>query len=423
MRICVFEDGGCSGLEPLSLTRPVFDLRCGALSLLERQVRCFRATETGALVRPFLADLCRVTHPAMSVNDAVWVQRSPVVLVNARWLPDADEPDPAGRPQVGMVDDQIAYIVPPNGADVAPQSLVWRLEEWKRTLPRCGAGGSLIAYPWDLVERNGDALRQDFVLWKDKQAPTPPPAGVAVVGPTNLVRIDPAAVVEPMVVIDATKGPVIIDRGAVLQAFTRLEGPCYVGPDSQIIGAKVRYSSIGPNCRVGGEVECSILHGHANKAHDGFLGHSYLAEWVNIGAGTQVSDLRTDYGPVVFRVGGRTIDSGLKKVGAFFGDHAKTSISALVNTGTIVGPFGQLFANGGLLPRLVPGFCRVAHGRLQERTDLREMFETAAVVMGRRGREWTATHAEFFLALYEMTEAERRQSIREVEQRRLRRVV
>ena len=111
------------------------------------------------------------------------------------------------------------------------------------------------------------------------------------------------------------------------------------------------------------------------------------------------------------------------KVGAYFGDHAKTSISALLNTGTMAGPFSQFLANGGLLPRVVPAFCRVAHGRLQERADLREMFDTAAVVMGRRGQAWTETHAEFFLGLYERTEDERQQLIREADQRRLRRVV
>jgi hypothetical protein len=165
------------------------------------------------------------------------------------------------------------------------------------------------------------------------------------------------------------------------------------------------------------------MHGYANKAHDGFLGHSYVGEWVNLAAGTQVSDLRADYGVIRFRVGGRTIDSGLIKAGAYFGDHTKTSVDALINTGTMSGPFSQLLANGGLLPRVVPAFCRVAHGRLQERSDLREMFDTAAVMMGRRQKEWTAEHAEMFLALYARTEESRRQTIREADQRRLRRVV
>ncbi len=328
MRICVFEDAGCANLEPLALTRPAFDLRCGATTLLERQMRRLGATTVAAQVRPFLADLCRFMHPEMSVNDPAWLRRGPVVLVNARWLPDLGDPIPADKPAVGLVDDRAVYVVLPDGAaDAAPETLPWRLEEWKRSLPHQDAGGALIDYPWDLVEHNAGALHQDFLHGSAARESSPLPAGVAVVGSADQVRIDPSAHVEPMVVIDATKGPVMIDRDALVQAFSRLEGPCYVGPGSHILGAKLHGGSIGPNCRVGGEVEASILHGHTNKAHDGFLGHSYVGEWANLGTGTQVSDLRTDYGAIAFRIGGRTIDSGLLKVGAFLGDHAKTSIA------------------------------------------------------------------------------------------------
>jgi UDP-N-acetylglucosamine diphosphorylase/glucosamine-1-phosphate N-acetyltransferase len=424
MRICVYEDAECSRLEPLTLARPTFDLRCGASSLLDRQVRRFAASEVGVLVRPMLADLCRLAHPEIKVNDAAWLRRGPTVLVNARWLCGA-KLALTGGPEVGVVNDHIAYVVAPDGEtiDAHLESLSWRLNEWKQTLPRRSAGGSLIAYPWDLVERNGEALGQDYSDWDAERERAPLPTGATIIGPAEQVLIDPAARVEPLVVLDATKGPVLIDRRAVVQAFSRLEGPCYVGPDSHIMGAKLRGGSIGPQCRVGGEVEASILHGHANKAHDGFLGHSYVGEWVNLAAGTQVSDLRADYGTIGFRVGGRSIDSGLMKAGAYFGDHIKTSINALINTGTIAGPFSQFLASGGLLPRVVPAFCRVAHGRLQERSDLREMFDTAAVMMGRRQREWTPEYAELFLALYEQTEGQRRQTIREADQRRLRRVV
>ena len=424
MRICVYEDAEYAGLEPLTLTRPAFDLLCGASSLLERQMRRFAASEVGVLVRPLLVDLCQLAHPEIKVNDDAWLRREPTILVNGRWLCGTTL-TLTGGPEVGVVDDQIAYAVPPDAEriDANLETLPWRLEEWKRTLPRRSAGGSLIAYPWHLVERNGEAIGQDYSDWNTGRERSPLPAGATLIGSAEQVLIDPTARVEPLAVLDATKGPVLIDRGAVVQAFSRLEGPCYVGPDSHILGAKLRGGSIGPHCRVGGEVEASILHGYANKAHDGFLGHSYVGEWVNLAAGTQVSDLRADYGAISFRVGGRTIDSGVMKAGAYFGDHTKTSINALINTGTISGPFNQFLANGGLLPRVVPAFCRVAHGRLQERTDLREMFDTAAVMMGRRQREWTPEHAEMFLALYERTEETRRQTIREADQRRLRRVV
>src|SRR5207244_865804 len=123
------------------------------------------------------------------------------------------------------------------------------------------------------------------------------------------------------------------------------------------------------------------------------------------GAGTQTSDLRTDYGAVRFVVNGQPVDSGLMKVGSFVGDHTKTSLNALFNTGSLVGPFGLLLTSGALLPRVLPAFCQVAHGRIQERNDLRGMFATAATVMARRGREWTAEHAELSFFLYEHTAA------------------
>ena len=287
-----------------------------ASSLLERQIRRFAADEVGVLVRPLLADLCRLAHPEIKVNDDAWLRRGPTVLVNGRWL-TGEKSARTNGPEVGVINDRIAYVVPPDGEplDLPLETLSWRLNEWERTLPRRPAGGSLIAYPWHLVERNGEALGQDFLDWNSRRERANIPTGVTVLGPADGVLIDPAARVEPLVVLDATKGPVLIDRDAVVQAFSRLEGPCYVGPESHIMGAKLRGGSIGPQCRVGGEVEASILHGYANKAHDGFLGHSYVGEWVNIAAGTQVSDLRTDYGAISFRIGGRSDRQRLDKGG------------------------------------------------------------------------------------------------------------
>jgi UDP-N-acetylglucosamine diphosphorylase/glucosamine-1-phosphate N-acetyltransferase len=216
---------------------------------------------------------------------------------------------------------------------------------------------------------------------------------------------------------------VLVDHGAVVRSFSRLEGPCYVGPGTQVRGAKVSGSSFGPHCRIGGEVEGSIIAGFSNKAHDGFLGHSYLGEWINFGAGTHTSDLRNDYGEVRVLLGGQMVATGLLKVGSFVGDHTKTCIGTLLNTGSVIGPFGQLVTPGTLLPRLLPAFCQVSHGQVQERTDLKQMFATAATAMFRRGRVWTEAHAEFFLGLYERTAAERRQVLRDGEQRRFRQVV
>ena len=246
---------------------------------------------------------------------------------------------------------------------------------------------------------------------------------MAISGPAERCLVAHSAEIEPMVHIDTRKGPVLIDRGAVVQAFSRIEGPCYLGADTHVLSARIHGGSIGPQCRIGGEIEASIVHGYSNKAHDGFLGHSYVGEWVNLAAGTQTSDLRTDYGSIRMTIDGKSINTGLLKIGSFLGDHTKTSLNTLFNTGSLVGVFGQLLGGGELLPRLVPSFCRYGRGKLYERNGLREMFDTAQIVMARRNREWTDLHAELFFTLFETTGSERRQLLGDGEHGRRRRVV
>jgi UDP-N-acetylglucosamine diphosphorylase/glucosamine-1-phosphate N-acetyltransferase len=424
MRICLFEDHGVYNLEPLSLTRPAFDLLCGACSLRERQARAFAATEMGALVRPALTELCSEAHPGLPVNDRPWLLAGPAILVNSRWLPPAHPVADRQTPRVALVGEEVAYVILPSPGihDGDPQMVEDSKEAWKDMLPRAEAGGAMVRYPWDLVEHNPQALREDLE-WFRSRLHAHWSSGMGVIGTEEALVVHPEASVEPFVVADTRAGPVMIDRGAVIHSFSRLEGPCYVGPESWVVGAKVRGGTLGPKCRVGGEVESSILQGYCNKYHDGFLGHSYLGEWVNIAAGTQVSDLRNDYGPVRLTINGERVNSGLTKVGAFFGDHAKTGIGALLNTGTVAGAFSGLLPDGSLLPHVIPSFCTYGRGQLQESWDLKQLFATAATMMRRRGRELTEAYRDRVFNLYEETAGFRRQVIRDSELKRLRRSV
>jgi hypothetical protein len=298
MRVLVFEDAGAVRLGPLAQTRPAFGLRCGAATLLERQQRCLAAYEVALLVRPEMAPLCRFLWPGLPVNDRSWLDGDDVLLVNGRWLAPESLPLALDGPGVGLCGGEVAFVAVP-AADVAAlgaDDLAWHLSGWKENLPARVVGGAMIDHPWDLVEHNARALEDDGRFWRTHRETAGPAPGVSLVGPAEGLLADPLARVEPLVLIDTTKGPVMIDRGAVVQAFSRLEGPCYVGPDTHVLAGRVKGSSVGPQCRLGGEVEVSIVHGHSNKAHEGFLGHSYLGEWVNFGAGTQTSDLRNDSG-------------------------------------------------------------------------------------------------------------------------------
>jgi UDP-N-acetylglucosamine diphosphorylase/glucosamine-1-phosphate N-acetyltransferase len=420
MRVCLFEDSGVLALDPLTATRPAFDLPCGASSLAAKQCRHFAPCAVGALVRPHLAELFRLHHPETPVNDVAWLRAGPTVLVNGRWLPPVLHATSATGPCVAMVGETVAYAV------VSPELLTYCSQDtlddclsgWKESLPHRPAGGTLIDYPWDVVENNAAQLCADF----DRCASAAQPGQLAVVGPKERLLVDPTARLDPMVVVDTTGGPVVIDREAIVHAFTRLEGPCYLGPQAHVLGAKIRAgSTIGPSCRVGGEVEASILHGHSNKYHDGFLGHSYVGEWVNLGAGTHNSDLRNDYGEVSVVVNGRPVPTGLNKVGCFVGDHTKTGLGTLLNTGSSVGCFCSLIPAGPLMPKYLPAFTSWWNGGLRENADLSQLERTAAEVMRRRGAAFTEAHANLIRHLFTETAGPRRQALKEAEQRRLRR--
>jgi UDP-N-acetylglucosamine diphosphorylase/glucosamine-1-phosphate N-acetyltransferase len=425
MRVCLFEDQRVTDLEPLTLTRPAFDLLCGQTTLAAKQYRYFGASQRGSLVRPHLADLCRQPPTPGAVNDLAWLRAAPVVLVNGRWLPTGPGPvavHPSPGPHVGLVGDEVAYAVvqPEHLADCAPNTLDDCLATWKASLPHRPAGGTLFRHLWEVVDHNGEQILRD---WHDQGSPAPFVSGVdiAVVGPREQLAVDPSARVDPMVVADTTRGPVVLDRKVVVSAFTRLEGPCYVGPGTHLLGAKVRSgTSLGPQCRIGGEVEASIVLGYANKYHDGFLGHAYVGEWVNLGAGTHNSDLRNDYAEVTVFVNGRRVPTGRTKVGCYLGDHVKTGLGTLLNTGTTAGVFCNLLP-GGLLPRHIPSFCSWWNGTLVENSEVRQLLHTAGEVLRRRGRALTEAHAVLYRTLCEQTAAQRRLALREAEQRRLRR--
>src|SRR5262245_15037926 len=219
MRVCLYEDRGAADLEPLSLTRPVFDLLCGPTPLAAQQARAFPGAEVGLLVRPELAEVVRPERPGVPVNDADWLRAGPVVLVNGRWLP----PFPRrtynlSAPCVGVADGAVAFAV------VEPRHLADDLDDMLArlagTLPPCAAGGVVVRYLWELVARNPERLCAEYAGRTPPQpGPWPHtgcrPEGAALVGPADRLLIDPLARIDPMAVFDTTHGPVTVEDGAV----------------------------------------------------------------------------------------------------------------------------------------------------------------------------------------------------------------
>lgn len=420
-RVAFFEDSFATNFRPLTWLRPVFELRCGHFTLRERLLQALNPSEWGAFIRPELVETCREEFREARINDDLWLRGGSTLLVNARWLPGPGSIAGLADSQVAVCDDSIVAMT----VDREEAHILTSTSNWNEVLPRIARDrqvvetpGRVLEYPWHLVEANADQLVHDFRARRHGASKADLSAQVAVQGRDADVFIDPSAQIDPFVVIDARSGPVWVDAGVRLLPFTRLEGPCFIGRDSQLFRAHVREaSSIGPVCRVGGEIEGSILHGYVNKYHDGFLGHSYVCPWVNLGALTTNSDLKNDYSAVRVPLWGEPLDTGSTKVGCFIGDHAKAALCSLFNTGTSVGVMSMVLPAGELLPKHLPSFTRLWHGDVEEIADVGSALETARIAMSRRKVTLTPAAERLLKSVFEQTRDERVAAIERSQQR------
>ncbi|MDA0831847.1 MAG: putative sugar nucleotidyl transferase [Planctomycetota bacterium] len=412
-RVGFFEDDKSHQLAPLSLLRPVFELVCGSSSLRERLIRQLGIDEWSVFVREHLVDTYHEEYPDVPINDFLGDRRTPLLLLNGRWLPTASDIHHLRNLDVeeaGVIDDTLVYLtLDPQDAQILIQDgnedLLWsvvRSRKARRAL------GRIIEYPWDLIDANPAQLLIDFRIRQAMPKQIEIPQHVTVLGSPDQVWISPTADIEPFVVIDARHGPVSIDDEAIVQSFTRIEGPSHIGRAARIFRANIRSgTTIGPYCRVGGEVEATILHAYVNKYHDGFLGHSYVCPWVNLGALSTNSDLKTDYSTVKVPLQGELIETGLKKVGCYIGDHTKTGLGSLFNTGSSIGVMCMILPNGGLLPKHIPSFGRIWRGELDDSLNFPAALHAAATAMLRRDQILTDAQRRLLHYVYQQSQSER----------------
>ncbi len=236
---------------------------------------------------------------------------------------------------------------------------------------------------WNIVSNNGRIITMDFD--EKSEIPSGFSHDVSIVGDRSRVVIGDNVRIDPMVVIDATKGPVYISAGCEINPFTRIEGPCYIGTDCMVLGAKIREGcSFGTCCRIGGEVEDSVFFPYANKYHDGFIGHACIGSWVNLGALATNSDLKNNYTPVVVETQYGRYNTGEHKIGCFIGDHTKCSIGTLMNTGTVIGSHSMVVHSGMMVRGHLPSFTMFIKNEFREITDVEAVCKTAETVMSRR---------------------------------------
>ena len=409
MRLILFdlESEQRRNFYPLALSRPIWELRCGITSLGQKMVVTVGASDIACFVPPYMAEAYR-ERADWPVNNPGMLDDDDLFLVDTRVKASQFQVKPTGPSEVGLTKDGrclYARITRDDRAKIKTNDINELLTLAAQMFPTAQAEVPLWNYTWELVLANPDQITEDFKACGRSGIEGNVEQPNAVRGDAKNVYIAPGAVVHPMVVIDAENGPVYLDEDVEVHPFSRIEGPCYVGPKSILLGAKCRGgNSLGPACRIGGEVEESIIQGYSNKYHDGFLGHAYVGEWVNLGALTTNSDLKNDYGNVELILDGKTrIDTGSKKVGALIGDHTKTSIGTLFNTGAYVGAMGMIMATGKPLSKFIPDFAWLIEGNVTKGFGRKKMYETAKFAMSRRKQQWTEAQQAMWEAIFKIT--------------------
>jgi UDP-N-acetylglucosamine diphosphorylase/glucosamine-1-phosphate N-acetyltransferase len=434
--LVLFDDGVAADWMPFALTRPIADLLFGAFSFAARSesitgLPCRRVIARSALAGFDEADC----HPVVDAADAT-DSAAQLFLCSRVVLDWSAHFEPTAEPTLVRVGGQTAGWWAPAGTPPPPRAF---FDQPAHASPPAQAEvdlpGRLVANIWELVSRNAEQLARDWVGTARRSGGQPAsrfqtsgsrvevsdaPLGPVVTGgpgrmspavplpyeviggDPKLVRVNPRnIVIEPYVLFDVSAGPIWIQEGVTIRASTRLAGPAFIGHSTTLLGGSISGVSIGPQCKVRGEVEASVILGYANKAHDGFLGHAYLGRWVNLGALTTNSDLKNNYGSVRVRTPAGDVDTGEMKVGCFLGDHVKTAIGTMLSTGTVVGAGANIF--GDRAPaRFVPPFAWGSDGVY----DVERFLGTAEIAMRRRGvtltpglrevlrRAWNAQHGK-----------------------------
>jgi len=346
-----YDDARARQFEPFALTRPGSELRAGTSLIRKRWERATSLESAGFISSPHLAHFEEgKAPPAVAPKGEI---PAGSIVINTRCVIPLDlELD---RFDLLMCDGaacavRLARALPVS--QFADGSI--DLGAIQTSLGGRRITGRWINEIWVFIGTLVEQLTEDIPR-RAKALEATELTDATVIGSSG-VFVEEGANIGPQVVLDSTAGPILIRKGAVVAPFTHLVGPIAVGRDSQILGDRVATSSIGDHCKVSGELSNSIILGHSNKAHAGFVGHSYLGRWVNLGALTTTSNLKNTYGPVQLWTPSGVKNTGQQFLGTVFGDHVKTGIGTMLSTGTVIGAGANVFG-ANTPPRVIPPFA------------------------------------------------------------------
>lgn len=416
MKILVYEDSGYKDLYPLNLLRASYDIRCGANTILGRIESIINNKyEISLHCRKVLAPYLKEVHKNKINN----ISKDDHMLVSGRVIFD----DYSLKYLLSKKDKNSYYIFNDDiiGAYIAKDKIhilkeksegpdnVLEKDFFEKHNFKClrlknELNIRVINYSWEIIDyilRGGLEVDLGYFLNKKESKELKRIKERETFIEYKKIFAGKNVKIFPGVVLDASEGRIVIEENTVIEPFTFIKGPVYIGKNCLIKSGTKIYGPcvIGEFSKVAGEIAESVFHSYVNKQHDGFVGHSYICPFVNLGADTVTSDLKNNYSKVGIKLNGENINSGMQLLGSIIGDHSKTSINTMLNTGSIISIFANIFG-GGFPPKEIGSFSWNETGKQSERYDIEKAIETARIVMNRRGIKMSETFEDLVKNIY-----------------------
>ena len=414
MRLIVFEDTLTNNFRPLTYTKPVFDLVNGIGTLFESINFTYPKIDS-LIVQPHLADITQRNYPSLKVNKFTLDDDS--LFLNGLIKPTSPiikdlfqrEGDFIAIHNDNVIMAKLNSHISKDLSIDFPLNFIKELDSFN--LDTIAIDENVLFFNiWDLIKFNSDSIIRQFSEFEKldycgiKKMENPE---IYLRGDHSKLFISDNVDISRSVSIDVRSGPVIILDNSFIDDFTVLYGPLFIGNNCEIKSARITNSSLGPYCKIGGEVDSSIIEKYSNKSHEGYLGHSYVGQFVNMGSGTITSDLKNTYGSIKINTNSGKIDSHMTKLGSFFADYSKTSIGSLIYAGCSLGVSSHLH---GYMLKNIPSFAIYGEGMMANTCELEidSAIKTQKIMMERRNLTQTNTDSNLLNDVFKITNDDRK---------------
>ena len=404
LNLYIYEDEGALDLYPISKTRPIFDIYCGHYTFIERITHYFPNANISLFVRDEMSNIVKENYPNYDVNP-IKVKKGIWLLGNLLW----------SKTDLEYVINSNYKIYKNENKIIAANLNKYESQNWlneggplKSQLSQLDTSSNtndslsspIIKYLWDAIKYNPTQIKLDSQFYN---------AGQKLPNTSKLTLIEKDKIfigrnvkLNPYTIFDATNGEIIIEKNVEINSFCCLEGPLFIGknseirPNTQIKGG----TTIGPFSKIGGEISQSIFHGNTNKIHYGYIGNSYIGEWVNLGAGTTNSNLKNNYSNIIISVNNSFVNTNSNKIGCFIGDHTKTAIGTYLNTGTVIDIACNIVSVNNYPPKYLPPFTWFINGK-EEKYIFEKFLIMVEMIKQKRGLSMSLAEKEMLKKKYD----------------------